>query len=117
MTNKSIEPESQAVKAISYRDYVELCRLNGFEYVVVIRKNYIPILDFFEIRSGSVVIPCRNRENGRNIIFDFIGDGICGKFYIRRMVFPEDNFLTRVRKFIIRYDPAVMKLKLTKEEK
>jgi hypothetical protein len=114
MDNKSIDPETEAVKAISYSDYVELCRLNGFEYIVVIRKDYIPIIDFFEWRKGSVVIPCRNRENGRGIIFDFIGDGICGKFYIRRMIFPEDNYLTQVRKFLIRYDPAQMKLKLTK---
>jgi hypothetical protein len=101
--------ESGSVEAISYKEYIEMCRLNGFEYVVVGRMKYIPFIDFFELRPGIIALPCRSRENGRNIILDFIGDGMCGHFYTRKMIFPEDNFLTQTRKFIIRHDHVDVK--------
>lgn len=104
-----LDQETKTVKNIPYRDYVETCRLNGFEYVVIGRMNYIPIIDFFEMRFGTIAIPCRNRENGRNVIRDFIDGGGYGHLYIRKMIFPEDTFLSRIRKFIMRYDVVSVK--------
>ncbi len=98
------EDNNTNVQQISYRDFIEMCRLNGFEYVMVAREKYIPGIDFFEWRNGSISIPCRDVKNGRDIIVGLVEDGVHGHFYIRKMIFPEDNFLTSVRKFLIRYD-------------
>ena len=98
------EDNNTNVQNISYAEFVELCRLNGFEYIMVAREKYIPIIDFFELRSNCVSIPCRNIENGLNVITGLIEDGVTGHFYIRKMIFPEDTFLTGLRKFLIRHN-------------
>jgi len=107
----SIDEENGTnVQNISYREFIELCRLNGFEYLMVAREKYIPIIDFFEWRSGSISIPCRSVDNGVDVILGLVQDGVVGHFYIRKMIFPEDNFLTGLRKFFIRHNIVDIKL-------
>jgi len=91
------------VEVISYTDYLDVCRANGFEYMVVGRQKYIPIIDFFEIRSENVSIPCRDVESGRELIGDLESDGVGGHFYIRKISFPEDPIIRRIKNWFKRY--------------
>ena len=91
------------VEVITYQDYLDVCRANGFEYTVIGRRDYIPFIDFFEFRSHTVSIPCRDLKSGRNLINDFESDGVGGHFYIRKISFPEDPILKRIKNWLKRY--------------
>jgi len=91
------------VQVITYNDYMDVCRANGFEYMVVGRQHYIPVIDFFEFRKKAISIPCRDLKSGRELIKNFELDGVGGYFYIRKISFPEEPLHKRFKKWITRY--------------
>lgn len=108
------ESTEEIVEEIEWKEYVEICRVNGFEYVIVGRPDYIPFVDWFEMRDGMISIPCRNIDDGQNVILSFLGDGFSGHFYVRKMIFPEDGWITALTKFVSRW--CVTDLKYWKNE-
>jgi len=84
------------VEQITYNDFLDTCHTNGLLYIVVAHDRVFPPHLYAKL-------PCKNIEHGREIIRGFEEDGVEGYFYIRKLSFQEDSWITRIKNWLVRY--------------
>jgi len=81
---------------ITRDDFLDTCHTNGLLYIVVAYDRVFPPHLYAKL-------PCKNIEHGREIIRGFEEDGVEGYFYIRKLSFQEDSWITRIKNWLVRY--------------
>ena len=86
------------VEEIMYAEFLDTCNANGLTHGVYAyhRKH--------GLRSSYTILPCRSINDGRKLIVDLKADGCSGYFFIRPLPLSSDGLITRLGKWLTRYE-------------